>query len=204
MLKQALNALTAIHSRQAMLKRLGSPDIYSPCLIAPSNYFRFLRGPEYTTVRGVEFIIPIDSMLGQFAQLLSFDKIPEEGTFKIKFGTSSTDALGFDVTAVDVQTELRKIGALANVLVTGSFATGFRTVFAGFSTAPELGQVVDSTLKESGENVVASWGNTYSAWPDKIKRGDRIVDGTRIVAVDEIIEMHDLGAKVMAFRVRCD
>lgn len=204
MLKQALNALTALHSRPATLKRLGEPDMFSPCRITPSNYFRFLRGPEYTTVKGVEFIIPLDTMTGQFAQLLSFSGIPDEGTFKIKFGSNTTADLPFNTTAVDIQAALRLFSPLSNVIVTGSFLTGFLILFAGFSTAPALGEVVGSSLKESDAAVTASWRNSPQPWSVRIKKGDRILDGSRVVAVDEIIEMHDFGAQIMAYRVRCD
>lgn len=204
MLKAALNALTRLHSRPAMLKRLGDTDMFSPIRITPSNYFRFLRGPEYTTIKGVEFIIPVDTLSGQFAQVLSFSKIPDAGSFKIKFGSNITSALNFDATAVDIQEALRLFAPLSKVLVTGSFLGGFTIVFAGFSVAPALGEVVDSTLEESSSPVGTSWKNSSQPWPDQIKKGDRIVDGSKQWAIDEIIEMHDLGAQVMAWRCRCD
>lgn len=204
MLKKALNAMTALHSRPGTIKRLGTPDIFSPCRLTPSNYFRFLRGPEYTTVKGVEFVIPLDSLTGQFGQLLQFDKIPNAGSFKIKFGVNTTDPLSFDATAADIQVELRKFAPLVNAVVTGSFLPGFRIIFVGFKEKPELGQVVDSTLEETGEIVTGSWTNITTPWAEPIKKGDRILDGQRLWTVDEVIEMHDLGAQVMAYRVRCD
>ena len=190
-----------------MLKRLGAsgaPDVYSPCRITPSNFFRFLRGPEYTTIRDVEFVIPVDSMSGQFAQLLSFDRIADGGTFKIKFGDNTTDTLPFNATASNIQEALREFSPLANVLVTGSFMLGFRIIFAGFQTAPELGLIVDNTLVETLEPVVPTWSNIFAPWTEPIRKGDRILDGTRSYSVDETMEMHDLGAQIMAYRCRCD
>ena len=206
MLKTALNALTMLYSRQATLKRLGASELstFSPCRITPSNYFRALRGPEYTTIKGAEFIIPVDSMLGQYSQKLSFSAIPDEGTFRIEFGGEETTDLNFDVTAVEIQTALRLLTGLANVLVTGSFNTGFTIIFVGFDTFPALGVLSDSSLKESDENVTASWIQTNTAWNEPIRKGDRIIDGSKNWAIDEIIPMHDLGAIVMAYRVRCD
>jgi len=154
MLKAALNALTFLHSRAATIKRLGaSVDTYSPCRITPSNYFRSLRGPEYTTIKGSEFIIPVDSLTGQFAQKLTFDRIPDEGTFKLTFGVNTTTALAFNCTAADIQTALRLFSELTNVLVTGSFLLGFTITFVGFSTAPAFGSISESTLKESATGV---------------------------------------------------
>lgn len=204
MLKAALNALTRLHSRPAILKRLGETDMYSPIRVTPANYFRFLRGPEYVTVKGVEYIIPVDTMTGQFAQLLVFDRIPDGGTFKIQFGTSLTGDLNYSDTAADIQTALRLIPALAKVIVTGSFMIGFTIIFAGFSIAPDMGILVDSTLEESSEPVEETWSSLSVPWTELIKKGDRILEGNKLVAVDEIIEMHDLGAQVMAWRVRCD
>ena len=204
MLRSALNALTKLHSRQAMLKRLGTVDIYSPCRITPSNFFRFLRGPEYTTIRGVEYVIPVDSMTGQFSQIVSFSAIPDAGTFKIKIGTNTTNDIQFDATAADIQTELRLIPAFVNVIVTGSFNTGFTILFTGISVAPSLGETVDLALTESSNPVTVVFKNTSLVWADLIKKGDRIIDGNKQWAVDEIMEMYDLGAQVMAFRVRAD
>lgn len=203
-LKSALNALTRLHSRQALLKRLGTVDIYSPCRITPSNYFRNLRGPEYTTIKGVEFIIPVDTLTGQFAQKLSFPSIPDAGTFKILFGLNLSGFLAFNASALDIQTELRLIPELINVVVTGSFLLGFTITFVGFQASTGIGQVTNSTLLESGDPVDDSWVQTFTLWGDKIKKGDRIVDGTKQWAIDEVVEMHDLGAEVMAFRCRSD
>lgn len=84
MLRQAFNAITRIHSRAAQIKRLGSPDTFTPCRLTPSNYFRFLEGPSHTVIRGREFIIPIDSTNGLFVPRRG-DKIidPVYGTLTI-------------------------------------------------------------------------------------------------------------------------
>jgi len=57
MLEGAFNALYAMHSRPAILRRLGSPTVETAIRIMPSNYFRFLEGPSQTTIHGREFII---------------------------------------------------------------------------------------------------------------------------------------------------
>lgn len=203
-LKSALNALTRLHSRTAVLKRLGTVDIYSPCRITPSNYFRNLRGPEYTTIKGVEFIIPIDSLYGQYSQKLSFSAIPTAGSFKILFGINLTGLIAFNASAADIQTALRLLPGLSNVVVTGSFLLGFTITFVGFSTSTAIGQVTTNTLVETATPVTDTWIQTFTLWADKIKKGDRIIDGSKQWAIDEVIEMHDLGAEVMAFRCRSE
>lgn len=70
MLKQAFNAILRIHSRQVQLKRLGSPDLVTNCRVTPANYFRFLEGPSHTTIRGREFIIPVDSIETKFSPVI--------------------------------------------------------------------------------------------------------------------------------------
>jgi hypothetical protein len=204
MLKTALNALSVIHSRPAQLKRLGSPDSYSPCKLMPSNFFRNLNGPEYTTIRGYEFILPIDSLKGHFAQDLTFSAVPDNGTFKLKFGTNETNDINFDATALDIETELQALPSMSNVGVTGDFSTGFKIIFYGFQVATGLGQVTDNLLTESSNPVSDTWAQSYLPWSETIKKGDRILEGTRVYAIDEIMEMHDLGAQVMAYRVRAD
>lgn len=204
MLKTVMNAVTRLHSRTATLKRLGTLDIYSPCRITPSNYFRFLRGPEYTTIKGVEFIIPLDTMTGQFSQLLTFSAVPDDGSFKIKIGTFTTAALNFNSTASTIQAAIRASAPLSNVVVTGNFSVGFTILFAGFQTEQSAVEIVDNGLLESLEAVDVTVKRTSEPWSDRIKKSDRIMDGSRLWVVDEVIELHDLGAQVMAYRVRCD
>lgn len=204
MLKTAFNALTRLHSRAATLKRPGSPDIYSPVRLSPSNYFRFLRGPEYTTIKGAEFVIPIDSMLGEFAQNIVFSGVPDAGTFKLKFGSLTSGSLSWNSSAANIQTALRLLTGFESVVVTGSFASGFKVTFSGVSSAPSLGELTDNTLTIASVAVTATFSNTNVAWEKTIKRGDIIIDGSNRWTADEIIHMHDVGASVIGYRIRCD
>lgn len=77
MLSTAFNALLRLHSRPATLRRLGSPDTNSTIRITPSNYFRFLRGPEHTTISAKEFIIPAASIVGDVTTVEKGDRIIE-------------------------------------------------------------------------------------------------------------------------------
>jgi len=199
MLRAALNAVTKIHSRPAVLKRLGAVDMYSPMRFTPSNYFRFLRGPEYTSIKGVEGIIPVDSLRGEFAQRLTFATVPTSGQFRIQIGVLQTALINFNASAATIQTEVRLLTGFSQTKVTGSFSSGFLFTFSGISTQPPLATIVNSTLDHSG-----TFSNTYVPWADKIKKGDRILDGNRLLVVDEIMEMPDLGGQTMAYRVRCD
>lgn len=205
MLKAAFNSLTRLHSRSATLKRLGTPDIYSPIRITPANYFRFLRGPEYTTVKGVEFIIPKDTALGQHAQKLTINKVPDDGDFKLTFGGQDTTTLESDVVASEIQIAVRLLTGFEDTLVTGDWTVGFTFTFQGISATPAIGVVTDSTLSNLLDDaLVTTWTSFSILWSTPIKKGDRIVDGSSLWTIAEIIDMHDVGAIVMGWRVRCD
>ena len=200
MLASAFNGLLRLHSRPALLKRLTSgADLYSPIRITPSSFFRFHQGPETTTIKGKEFIIPVATMLGQFTQKISFDDAPTSGTFKITYGVLETAALNWDDTFGEIQTALRALAGLEQVLVTGTFSAGFTIVFQGFSTVPTILTLTDNSL--DADETVTELKTLFSPL---IKKGDRIVDGANLYAVDEIIDMHNLGGNIMGFRCRCD
>ena len=109
-LSGAFNMILRIHSRPAVLRRYVTSSTYeeTDIRVTPSNYFRFASGPELTTIRGREFVIPVSTIVTPFS------------------------------------------GAI-------------------------------------------------------IKKGDRIVDSIHgVIAIDEVIEMPDLGGATMGFRCRCE
>lgn len=200
MLKTAFNMLTRIHSRAATMRRPGNPDIFSPVRITPSNYFRFIEGPSEMVIHGREFILPTDTLLGQWTQKITFSKVPTVGSFVLYYGLEDTDSIAFSATAADIQTELREIPGLANVTVTGSFSSGFVVTFVGVSS-PALLEAVNNTL---GATITIAEG-PYQAWTQKVKRGDRIQDEVYgEMTVDEIVEIVDIGGSIMGFRCRVE
>lgn len=204
MLSQAYNSILRLHSKPALLKRLGSAagtDIYSPVRITPSNFFRFHSGPEYVTVKGKEFVISVANILGQYAQTMVFDQIPTSGTYKIQFGASLSGVLNFDDSNSVVQTALRLVAGLEKVLVTGSYTAGFLFVFQNESTERVLGEISASTLSPT---VSTTFTKTHDAWVLPLKKGDRVLDGSSVYSIDEVIDMVDLGGAIMGFRCRCD
>lgn len=201
-LKQAFNILTRIHSRAAFLKRKGSPDSYSPIRITPSNYFRFLEGPGSTTIHGREFIIPIDTMSGQVSQTIVFAGEPEEGSFFLNYNDTLTDELFFDTTAAIIQAALREIEGLEDVIVTGDFIVGFTVIF--LLVASPLTLVFSSGVLPLDVDV-PTITQAVTAMSPLIKRGDKIIDDTYgSLAIDEIIEMPDIGGTIMGYRVRSE
>ena len=57
--------------------------------------------------------------------------IPDEGSFKMYFGTELTDAIAYSEGAAEIQTALRALASLSEVTVSGTFATGFTVTFTG-------------------------------------------------------------------------
>lgn len=205
MLKQAFNSVTRLHSRAATLKRLGTPDIWSSIRITPSNYFRFIDGPSATVIRGREFLIPVDTMTGHRTQLITFEDPPTLGTFVVTYNSLDTDPLDSTTTAADLQTAIRALHVtLESVTVSGDFTVGFTVVFIGIQTptAITLTPVV-ADEPDFGDVTIAE--STPVAWSPIIKRADKIIDTTLgHMAVDEIIEVVDLGGDIMGYRIRCE
>lgn len=207
MLRQAFNALTKMHSRDAQIRRPGTPDTYSPCRITPSNYFQFKAGPEYTEIHAREFVISSDSLLGDFSQEILFVAAPDEGSFKLQYGSNTTAALAFDATPAQIQTALHLLDGLRNVTVSGTIADGLIVKFSGFSVIPSLLLPVDhSTLLDvADEAVEITVAHTYQAWNTLVKRGDKIIDSVYTsLSVRDIIEIPDLGGSIMGYRVRAE
>lgn len=210
-LKTAFNALTRIHSRAATLKRLGTPNIYSPVRITPSNYFRFLAGPSATTIHGREFILPIDSMTGHATQRIRFftipidvevPTIPTEGSFHLTYGVTDTASLAFDALASDIQTALRAITGLGYVTVTGDFSNGFIVTFIGVDGPTLLVPVQETPPLDV--DIGIEYSNS-TPWSPRILRGDKIIDSVYgHLAIDEIIEIVDIGGSIMGWRCRAE
>lgn len=192
--------ITRLHSRAAHLNR--KPNLYSPIRITPANYFRFLEGPSQTVIKGREFIIPVVTMTGLQTQIITFDSTPTEGGFYLTYDGEDTDVIAFDDNAAVVQTELRGLPNLNNQIeVTGSFAAGFTVKFYNVQ-APEL-LVASQDVAPLDAEISISISSVL--WDPIIKRGDRIIDSVLgQLAIDEIIDIHDLGGDVMGYRVRTE
>tara|TARA_R110000868_G_scaffold202754_2_gene450523 strand:- start:202 stop:825 length:624 start_codon:yes stop_codon:yes gene_type:complete len=202
-LRTAFNLILRLNSRAATLKRLGTPDLYSPIRITSSNYFRYLEGPSATVVRGREFIIPVDSIKGSYTQLISFTGVPTTGSFTLTYGILVSAAINFDDAAADVQTALRALTGLASVTVTGDFTNGFLVTFIGVNNPTLL--VATKVLLDELDEDISVVESTGAPWSIMMKRGDKILDSVfGSMAVDEMIEMPDLGGTTMGYRVRVE
>jgi hypothetical protein len=76
MLKSALNAMLALHSRSVTIKRIGNVTVTATIKISPSNYFRNLAGDSEIVIAGREFVIGKDNLdAALFPTPLRGDKI---------------------------------------------------------------------------------------------------------------------------------
>ncbi len=203
MLRMAFNAIARLQSRPATLKRPGTPDIFSPVRLTPSNFFKFTKSLEYTTIKGTEFVIPSDTLTGEFSQSFVFSAVADAGNYKLKFGSLETGSLAFNASAAQIQTALRLLTGYGSVVVT-AITSGFKIVFSGVSTSPDLGELSASTLVIGATAVTATFTKANIPWSRPIKTGDVIIDGSNRWSVKDIEDLHDLGASLMGYRVRVD
>jgi hypothetical protein len=95
---------------------------------------------------------------GESVQLLEFDAVPDAGTFKLYFGALPV-TLSFSDNAVQIQTKLRTIPALAAIVVTGDYTEGMEIVMRGVAYGEDgvpLLAINDNELTASSVPVVAS------------------------------------------------
>lgn len=205
MLKNAFNAVTRVNSQPGFIKRLGTPDIYSPMRMTSSNYFRYLAGPSQTVVTGSECIIPLGAIYGQQRVDVAVNAAPASGTWIFAFilngSPAMTGALDFDADASDIQAAIRLIAGCENVTVSGDLQHELVTVnFIGVK------QVNNISIDISSLVGVATVAYNYKsiAWAaPAIRRGDRIFNSAGVIfTVTEVIEMPDLGGETMGLRVR--
>lgn len=71
-------------------------------------------------------------------QLISFSLVPDSGTFTLTFGGHTTAAIAFNASADDVQTALRTLAGLEEVVVAGDFPAGFKVTYTGVNSPVAL------------------------------------------------------------------
>lgn len=209
-LKPAFNSITRLHSRAATLRRLGTTTtVYETAIrITPSNYFRFIDGPSATVIRGREFIIPIDSMLGWPTETIVFgnddDGFPTGGTYKLGNAAGDTVDLDFDSDATVIEAAIQDILGYEDATVSGDYLNGLSITFINV-VAPLLLNMTDNQLTDGGNFASQYPTALYVPWTPIIKRADKIIDTTLgHMAIDEIVEVVDLGGDIMGYRIRCE
>lgn len=106
---------------------------------------------RFETDSAVEIQAAVDEV-----QTISFSNVPDAGTWTIGFGDETTSSLPYNATASSIQTALRALDGLTDVLVTGSFAAGFVITFTGADggQAQPTVTIETNTLNLSAVNTV--------------------------------------------------
>jgi hypothetical protein len=89
-------------------------------------------------------------------QDISFSKVPTSGSFKFRYFGQESVACDFDFLDSDVQTQLRLIPGLENVVVTAvamdsGIDEGFSVTMTGAPTPGPLLEIIENTLKVDGQ-----------------------------------------------------
>lgn len=72
----------------------------------------------------------------QFQQLVTFSAVPTAGSFKLAYNGNSSALIAFNASVSTIQTTLRAVTGLSNVIVTGSFAAGLTVLFPTATSVP--------------------------------------------------------------------
>lgn len=86
-------------------------------------------------------------------QNISFDVVPDDGTWRLLYNDGihiqQTTNLAFDASALDVQNALNALECLSEVIVTGSYSSGFTVTFAGVDANKQQPQL---DISDPGQN----------------------------------------------------
>lgn len=104
----------------------------------------------FETVDEVTLVAGVDEV-----QTITFDTVPDEGSFTVSFNNDETVAINYNDLAADVQIALRDLDELSEVTVSGDFTSGFVITFTGADGVQEQPLLVEeiNTLKTSSVAV---------------------------------------------------
>lgn len=108
----------------------------------------FSQNPNILLGGGQLIIIP----MGVATQKLALSGIPASGTFKLNFGGNATAFINWNDTAATIQTRLRALPGLEEVVVTGSLASQTVNVEMNgvYGETPAVLTITNNTLATSG------------------------------------------------------
>ncbi len=114
----------------------------------------FSQQPNILAGGGYLVVIP----MAQETQAIAFDATPDSGDFVFTYDGDDSAVIDFDATAAEVQTIIRAIPGLENVLVTGAVdsATGLTINFEGVEGDIALATVTSNNLLDGVTPVVAT------------------------------------------------
>ncbi len=129
--------------------------------------------------------------------------MPSGGTWKLSYGATATADLNFDDNAATIQAALRLISGLESVTVDGDYTLGFTATMYGIQT-PVILTVSYGTGMDALDAVATIAYGTNVPFSPILLRGDKLIDGSKIWTVKEIIPLPDLGGDDLGYRVRVE
>lgn len=89
-------------------------------------------------------------------EVISFSEVPASGSFVLAYGEDETAAIDWDDTESDIQTKIRAITGLEEILVDGSPAEGsFEVRFEGVTPPAKMLVLVSTTLENGGSDPIS-------------------------------------------------
>lgn len=112
-------------------------------------------------------------------QLISFSDIPTSGTFKVAYDEDETAALAYNISEADLQTAIRGLDGLADVVVLLAPSYGSFTVYFYEVTPPaDLLELTDITLQASSTAVTYTNQETDVTLPIAVVNGFNLLQET--------------------------
>jgi hypothetical protein len=159
--KIELHDFTDIFPQRVLRKRGDLTDVlkYSACRV---NLLIGKDGTRYYD--GIDFRLDLNGNIrwqnpGD-QQLATFSAAPTSGTFTLTYATLTTAPIASGASAAQVQAALRLLAGLEEITVSGDFATGFKTTFAGVDSPVGALTATSSLLDTDSDPVDITITNT--------------------------------------------
>lgn len=128
------------------------------------NLGKLARGPiealndKVSGVKNVTDVIVFENKGISALQKITFDQVPDAGSFKIIIGSGITSAILYTATSATVQTAIRAISGLSDAEVSGDFTYGFMIdpKSGGKYVALSLAAISTNTLTKSSAPIVVT------------------------------------------------
>jgi len=104
-----------------------------------------LIGPYDADNRTIDIFVPDISAFVNEIQDIDFNSVPTTGVWTISFDGETTEELAYNANAAVVEAALESLSNIADVSVTGDYASGFTITFAD-----PAGPVADVTVDDTG------------------------------------------------------
>lgn len=110
---------------------------------------------------------------------LVFSDVPDAGLLKIKYGTTAKQ-IAFDDEAADLQTQLRAITGLEDVIVSGSYTDGFLITFWGLDV-DDVEAITDNGSTLAASMVAVTFTITDSSFVSAVESPGALVKAYQVV-----------------------